>query len=58
MNTDSSFYKLISKVNAQRKASEIWNQQQVERYVDENFYAYSRGEFLVALTNGGGSQSR
>lgn len=23
----------------------------MERYVDDNFYSYSRGEFLVALTN-------
>lgn len=58
MNESSSFYQLISKVNAQRKASAIWNQQQVERYVDESFFAYSRGEFLVALTNNGGTQTR
>lgn len=58
MNEDSSFYQLISKVNAQRKASEIWNHQQTERYVSDNFYAYSRGEFLVALTNNGGTVSQ
>jgi len=58
MNTDSDFYQIIAKVNAQRKASTVWNSQFVERYVDDNFYAFSRGEFLVALTNGGGTQSR
>jgi alpha-amylase len=58
MNESSSFYQLISKVNAQRKKSAIWNQQQIERYVDDSFYAYSRGKFLVALTNNSGTQQR
>lgn len=58
MNTDSDFYKLIAQVNAQRKASQIWNGAYVERYVDSSFFAFSRGEFLVALTNNGGSQER
>lgn len=42
---------MIAKIHAQRKASEVWNQDYVERYVEDNFYAFSRGEFLVALTN-------
>lgn len=58
MNTSSDFYQLIAKVNAQRKASQIWNEGYVERYVDESFFAYSRGEFLVALTNNGSTQER
>ena len=58
MNTDSDFYQLIAKVNAQRKASEIWNEGYVERYVDDSFFAFSRGEFLVALTNNGSTQER
>ena len=37
-------------VNA-RKAHQIWNEEHVERYVDDNFYAFSRGNFFVALTN-------
>merc|ERR1712176_1450080 len=53
MNTSTDFYQLIAKVNAQRKASQIWNQQQVQRYADDTFYSYSRGKFLVALTNSG-----
>ncbi len=44
---------MISKIHAQRKASQVWNSDQVERYVEDNFYAFSRGEFLVALTNTG-----
>ena len=51
MNTDSDLYQDIAKIHAQRKASQVWNSQQVERYVEDNFYAFSRGEFLVALTN-------
>ena len=58
MNTGSDFYKLIATVNAQRKASAIWENQLVQRYKDDTFYAYSRGEFLVALTNSGNTQQR
>jgi hypothetical protein len=43
MNTSSDFYKLIAKVNAQAKKSQIWDQEWVERYAAQNFYAYSRG---------------
>lgn len=58
MKTDSDFYQVIATTNAQRKASQVWNYEQVERYVDDNFFAFSRGEFLVALTNSGNTQSR
>jgi len=58
MKTDTDFYQQIATVNAQRKASAIWDHEQVERYVDDNFFAFSRGEFLVALTNSGSTQSR
>jgi len=42
---------MIGKINAQRKHNQIWNDEQIERYVDDQFYAYSRGSMLVALTN-------
>lgn len=51
MNTSSDLYKIIAQVNAQRKKSAIWNEAWVERYAAQNFYAYSRGKFLVAVTN-------
>ena len=57
MNTSSDFYQLIKKVNAQRKKSQIWTQPWVERYAAQNFYSFSRGKFLVALTNGTANQS-
>ena len=51
-------YQLIHKVNAQRKKSSVWNYSYVERYVDDTFFAFSRGEFLVALTNNSTNQTR
>ena len=56
MDTSSELYGMIGKIHAQRKASQIWNSEQVERYVEDNFYAYSRGDFLVALTNTGNTK--
>nr|AIG55673.1 secreted protein [Thraustotheca clavata] len=56
MDTSSDFYKLFKVVNAQRKKSKIWNQPWVERYSNPNFYSFSRGEFLVALTNSNDQQ--
>lgn len=44
-------YKFLRTVINARKKFQIWNQSQVERYADGEFYAYSRGKFLVALTN-------
>jgi alpha-amylase len=58
MNTNSDLYQMIAKIHAQRKASQVWNYEQVERYVDDNFFAFSRGNFFVALTNGGNNQQR
>jgi alpha-amylase len=57
-NTSSDVYQMLKKVNAQRKKSAIWNSAYVERYVDDTFFAFSKGEFLVALTNSGSTQSR
>ena len=57
-NTNSDLYQIIKKVNAQRKASQIWNSSYVERYVDDTFFAFSKGDFLVALTNNGSTQQR
>lgn len=51
MNTDSDIYKMTATVNRVRKAHNIGHQQQMERYVTDNFYAYARGDVLVALTN-------
>ena len=34
-----------------RKAHKIWEHEYVERYASDNFFAFSRGELLVVLTN-------
>ena len=57
MDTSSDLYQIIAKVNAQRQHSEIWNQEWLQRYSTSHFYAFSRGKFLVALTNGSNDQN-
>ena len=37
--------------------SQLYNAQQIERYVDDQFFAFSRGNVLVATTNIGSGQS-
>jgi len=44
-------YIYLARINAARKKSQIWSQPQIERYVDNEFFAYSRGKFLVCITN-------
>jgi len=51
MNTNSDLYQIIAKVNQARKRAEIWNYNWEQRYAQDDFLAFSRGKFLVALTN-------
>jgi alpha-amylase len=51
MNTNSDIYKMTSAINKARKTQKVWEHQVKEQYVTDNFYAFSRGEFLVATTN-------
>jgi alpha-amylase len=51
LDRNSDMYGFLGKINAARKKFQIWGEAQVERYVDNQFYAYSRGKFLVCLTN-------
>jgi alpha-amylase len=53
MDKSSDLYQKIAKVHAARKQAQIWDQEMVERYMADDFYAFSRGKFLVALTNKG-----
>ena len=50
-NTDSILYQILGKVNALRKKVSIWNLPVVQRYADNNFYAFSRGNVLACFTN-------
>lgn len=58
MNPNHEIYHMMKASNQARKDHQVWKYPQVERYIDDNFYAFSRGEVLVALTNFGGSVSR
>lgn len=51
MDKGSEMYKFIATINKARKSAKIWNEEQVERYADNEIFAYSRGKFLVLLTN-------
>lgn len=51
MDSNSLLYLMIQRVNEARKTAKIWNEDYVDRYHTTNFYAFSRGEFLVCLTN-------
>ena len=51
MNENSDLYKFIKTTVTARKAHKIWNQPHVERYVDDNFYAFTRGDVFIATTN-------
>jgi len=44
-------YKFIGKVNAIRSQEKWWNYPAVERWCDDNFYAFSRNDVLVVLSN-------
>lgn len=51
MNTNSDIYKMTAAINKARKTQKVWEHQVKEQYVTDNFYCFSRGEFLVATTN-------
>ena len=50
-NTNSELYIIIGKVNNLRKRVKIWNYEIVQRYADDNFYAFTRGNALACFTN-------
>lgn len=58
MNTQTDLYGYTAALVNARKTHQIWNQAHVERYVDDSFYAFSRGDLFVALTNSGNSLTR
>eukprot|EP00029_Vermamoeba_vermiformis_P005603 TRINITY_DN1998_c0_g1_i1.p1 TRINITY_DN1998_c0_g1~~TRINITY_DN1998_c0_g1_i1.p1 ORF type:complete len:471 (-),score=85.46 TRINITY_DN1998_c0_g1_i1:52-1464(-) len=52
-NTNTDLYTHIKTLVAFRKQAQLWNYDQVQRYADDNFYAYTRDQYFVALTNVG-----
>ena len=51
MDTDSQMYKFVTAMVNARKNFKVWKSPQVERYVDDHFFAFSRGDLLVLTTN-------
>jgi len=52
-DTTTDLYKFIQTVITFRKAQKIQAEPQVQRYSDDQFYAFTRGNVFVALTNVG-----
>ena len=50
-NTDTDLYKILGKVHEVRKKQKTWDKTIVQRYADDNFYAFTKGDVLVCLTN-------
>ena len=57
MNPSSELYKFIALSNSYRKQYQVWNSAHVERYVDNNFYAFTRGNVLICITSSSQYQS-
>ena len=53
-NTNSEMYIIIGKVNYLRKKVNIWNYNVVQRYCNDNFYAFTRGNVLACFSNNNG----
>nr|AGU13047.1 alpha-amylase [Moneuplotes crassus] len=51
MDTNSEMYKFVTNMVKARKDFNVWEHPHVERYVNHDIYAFSRGEVLVAVTN-------
>ena len=51
MNSDADIYKMVKSLNDFRNNNQIWNLPQVQRYADDQFYAFTRGELFMAFTN-------
>lgn len=49
MNSKHEIYQLLKTAIQTRKDHQVWNYDAVERYIDNDFYAFSRGDVLIAL---------
>jgi len=52
-DTNAELYQFLKTSIAARKKEAIWNHQLVERWQDDQFYAFTRGDTLVITTNQG-----
>lgn len=49
--TDGYMYAYLTSVIGIRKTAQVWNYSQIQRYASTNFYAFTRGNVCVCLTN-------
>lgn len=52
-DTSKDLYQFLKTSINYRKKAKVWSYEQVERWQDDNFYAFTRGSTLVCLTNVG-----
>jgi len=55
--TTGDLYQMIRLMNTLKRDKKLWDEPQIQRFSDSNFYAFTRGSALVATTNVGGSGS-
>jgi len=55
---ESDIYGFLKKINMVRKSTRYYEHPQVQRYADDNFYAFTRGPVLFTFTNSHDSQTR
>jgi alpha-amylase len=58
MDREKRLYKMLATMNAVRKEMRIWSEPQVERYLDDDIFVFSRGKLTVAVTNRDSTQKR
>lgn len=51
LDRNHEIFKFVAAINKARKAEQIYNSQFQEKYVADNFYAFTRGKMFVAVTN-------
>jgi len=58
MHTDSDIYQFLKILNNFRKETQFYKHDQIQRYSDDSFYAFTRGEYFFAFTNSLDYQSK
>ena len=53
-DTSTELYKIIGKINNLRKKVNIWNYDVVQRYWEDHFYSFTRGNVLACFSNNEG----
>ncbi|PRP81162.1 hypothetical protein PROFUN_01996 [Planoprotostelium fungivorum] len=52
-NTNTKMHQYIKTLNSARSKAQVWKYPQVERYVDDDVYIFTRGDVLIVTTNEG-----